>query len=122
MSQLPPPPPPPPPSGRGPGEKGPVPPPRGGGRPPMRPGQGWPRWTIWVLLAVLAGVLLLPSLLSSSGGEDITYSEFLKRVREGQVESIVYNNDTGGIDGKTRDGDDFSTTGFVPLSDADQAL
>src|SRR5688500_8679194 len=119
MSQLPPPPPPPPPSGRGPGDKGPVPPPRGRG--PARPGQGWPRWTIWVLLGVLAAVLLLPSLLSRSDAEEITYSQFMERVREGKVSEITYNNDTGEINGKTIDGTEFSTTGFLPLSDDDQA-
>jgi len=120
MSQLPPPPPPPPPSGRGQGDKGPVQPPRGRG--PARPGQGWPRWTVWILLAVLAGVLLVPSLLSSSDGEDITYSQFIERVRAGEVSKITYNNDTGAIDGELKNGESFNTTGYVPLSDADQAL
>ena len=64
MSNLPPPPPPPPPPGRSTGSRGPGP----GSTPPpperAKPGRaGLPKWTIWVLLGVLALALLSPRLL-----------------------------------------------------------
>ena len=83
MSNLPPPPPPPPPGrGRGQqrpsGDQRPTPPGggSGGGDGSRRPGS-WPRWTMWVLLGVVALALLLPSLWPSESGEKITYTEFM---------------------------------------------
>jgi cell division protease FtsH len=88
-----------------------------------RPGdQGWPRWTIWVLFAVIAGALLLPSLLSSNQGEQITYGDFLNDLRADQVQEATFNNTNGNISGTLNDGTDFSTTGPTEPSDADQTL
>src|SRR5215218_556612 len=130
MSNLPPPPPPPPP-GRGLGQQRPSgnqrPNPQGGGAPGgegggRRPGS-WPRWTMWVLLAVVALALVLPSLWPSSSGEKITYTQFMDEVRQGQVTSITVNNSSNTITGKTKDGQSFSTTGGGDrsLSEADEA-
>src|SRR3954454_15282867 len=128
MSNLPPPPPPPPP-GRGRGQQRPSgdqrPTPQGGGGPgdgARRPGS-WPRWTMWVLLAVVALALVLPSLWPSSSGEKITYTQFMDEVRQGQVTSITVNNSSNTITGKTKDGQSFSTTGGGDrsLSEADEA-
>ncbi|MET0145965.1 MAG: ATP-dependent zinc metalloprotease FtsH [Ilumatobacteraceae bacterium] len=132
MSNLPPPPPPPPP-GRGRGQQRPSgdnrPTPSGGNGNPgpdgsggRRPG-GWPRWTMWVLLGVVALALLLPSLWPSSSGEKITYTQFMDQVREGQVDSVVINNSSNTIDGTFEDGSEFTTTGGGDraLSEADEA-
>ena len=71
----PPPPPPPPPRGQG---QGP------GGR-PARSDQGWPRWSLWVLLGVLVSVAAPPRLRRRrAAATTITYSEFLDAGRAGQ--------------------------------------
>jgi len=127
MSNLPPPPPPPPP-GRGRGQQRPqrpndqrtTPPGEGGGL--RRPGS-WPRWTMWVLLGVLALALLLPSFWPDETGETVTYTDFMQRVSEGDVSSVVINNSSGSIDGTLEDGTEFTTTGGGEraLSEADEA-
>ena len=95
MSQLPPPPPST--NGRGNGDRRPGEGPGNGpgGRPTKS--SGIPKWAIWVFLGLLAGALLIPMLLSKTGGEDITYSQFRSEVQDGNVDSITVNNNTGGI-------------------------
>jgi cell division protease FtsH len=75
-----------------------------------------------VFLGLLAAALLVPTLLSGKGGEDITYSQFRSEVEQGNVDSITVNNNTGGISGQLNSGKEFHTTGQVPLPDADLAL
>ncbi len=115
MSQLPPPPPPPPPPGRGQGGQGPN---RQPGRSP-RPGPGLPRWSVWVLLGVLAAVLFLAPLLSTDSSSDLGYREFLQQVERNEIDSITINNETGRITGETTKGESFSTSGplEVPVDD-----
>ena len=116
MSNLPPPPPPPPP-GRGRGPQRPS-----GDQRPNQPGNGapgdgtkrpgsWPRWTMWVLLGVVALALILPSFWPSTSGEKLTYTQFIDQVQEGNVESVVINNDSNTITGTFENGTEFTTTG-----------
>ena len=112
MSNLPPPPPPPPPGrGRGPqrpsGDQRPNQP---GGDGARRPGS-WPRWTMWVLLGVVALALILPSFWPTDSGEKLTYTQFIDQVEEGNVESVVINNDSNTITGTFENGTEFATTG-----------
>ena len=104
MSNLPPPPPPPPP-GRG-QQPGPQPPAGGKGR----PGAGWPRWTIPVLLAVLVGTLLLNQLWPSEDGEKVSYTEFVALVAKDQVKEFTLTNGSNSISGELADGSKFTTT------------
>ncbi|MBA3288468.1 MAG: ATP-dependent metallopeptidase FtsH/Yme1/Tma family protein [Acidimicrobiia bacterium] len=127
MSDLPPPPPPPPP-GRGRGQQRPgdrPPPPPGGGEGPglRRPGS-WPRWTMWVLLGVVALALILPGLWPRSEGEKISYTDFMDQARQGNVESIVINNSSNTITGVLDDQSEFTTTGGGErgLSEADEQV
>jgi cell division protease FtsH len=101
-----------------------TPPPSGGDRPAGRFGsdKGWPRWTIWVLLAVIAAALLLPSLVGSSSGSPISYGDFLEDLRTDQVKDATFDNTNGDITGTLTDGTKFTTTGPLQPSDADQAL
>src|SRR5215204_4019238 len=126
MSNLPPPPPPPPPGrGRGPqrpsGDQRPTPP--GGGDGSRRPGS-WPRWTMWVLAGVVLLALVLPSLWPSSSGQELSYTEFMAQVREGNVDSVTINNSSGAITGTFDDGSEFRTTGGGErgLSESDEAV
>jgi cell division protease FtsH len=81
-----------------------------------------PRWSIWVLLAVVAVLLLGSQLLSTDNGRSISYSEFISDVTSGQVKQIKYNNDSGRITGELANGDRFTTTASIPLADSDVAL
>ncbi|MEM8621632.1 MAG: ATP-dependent zinc metalloprotease FtsH [Actinomycetota bacterium] len=125
MNDLPPPPPPPPPgAGRGqqrndkPSRRSDRPdrnddhlPPQGsdtdgeGGR------SGLPRWTIWILIGVLAAAFLVPSLWPSDDGESLEYSEWREQVSEGQIETANINNGSGRITGDFVNGDKYNTTG-----------
>src|ERR1700694_1102695 len=96
--QTPPPPPPPPRESRG----------TSGGRMGM---SSWPRWSIWVLLGLVAAAFLLPTLFSTSEGKDLQYSQFLDQVQADNVKSIDWNNNNGHITGEFLDGAKFVTTG-----------
>ena len=129
MSNLPPPPPPPPPGrGRGQqkpsGDKRPGPQGDGGGGDGLRRPGSWPRWTMWVLLGVVAMALLLPSLWPNESGDKVSYTQFMDSVRAGQVESVVVNNSSNTITGTMEDGTEFTTTGGGDrsLSEADEAV
>jgi cell division protease FtsH len=140
MSNLPPPPPPPPP-GRGRGSRGR---PGPGDRPsePRRSDGGgdvggsgsddgsgrgpgsWPRWTIWLLVGVLAAAFLVPSLWPSDNGEDLTYDEWRTQVIDGQIETATINTGSGSISGEFVNGDQYNTTGGGDrgVSEADEQL
>jgi cell division protease FtsH len=129
MNDLPPPPPPPPP-GRGRGQQRPddrkpkLPDLKSDGTPSGRGPGSWPRWTIWVLLAVLAGAFLVPSLWPSNEGESLEYSEWRTQVIEGNVATAEINTGSGKITGEFTNGDKYTTTGRAEtgVSDADQEL
>ena len=139
MNDLPPPPPPPPP-GRGRGQRRPDESPRshggGGGDKPKggfdadgspTTGRGpgsWPRWTIWVLVGVLAAAFLVPSLWPSDDGEQLEYSEWRTQVIEGNIATAEINTGSGRISGEFSNGDKYTTTGRgeTGVSDADEEL
>src|SRR3954469_7484352 len=102
-SQGPPPPPPPPPSPR-----------RGAGpnNRPTRIDDGWPKWSLFVLLGLLMVVLVFLSVASRGSSNNVSYSTFMNQAKAGRVKSITFNNTNGHIDGKLKDGKSFTTTGF----------
>ena len=146
MDKLPPPPPPPPP-GRGRGSKRPddnSADRRHGERTPANQNKGktknsevnadgtpssgrgpgsWPRWTIFVMLGVLAAALLVPTLLPSNSGESLEYSEWRTQVIEGKIATADINA-SGKINGTFTNDDKYTTTGGGPrgVSDADEQL
>ena len=79
---------------------------------------------MWVLLGVVALALVLPSFWPSDSGEQLTYTEFIAEVREGNVESVVISNNSNSITGELTNGEKFSTTGGGQrgVSEADEAL
>src|SRR3546814_17502760 len=95
---LPPPPPPPPRDSRGPGRS-------------FRGDQGMPKWGLWVLLGLTLMVVVLPSIIDTSSKDEISYSEFMAQVRDGDVESVKIDNTNGDITGELSSGAEFSTTG-----------
>jgi cell division protease FtsH len=99
------PPPPPPPSA---GSDGPD----GDGKSGSGLTQGWPRWTVWLLVAVVATAFLSTSFIGGETGEKIDYDAFLQEVSDGRVAKITYDNTNGNIDGERKgDNPDFTTTG-----------
>jgi cell division protease FtsH len=141
MNDLPPPPPPPPP-GRGRGSKRPdeAADRRHGERTPSNKAKGnefnadgtpssgrgpgsWPRWTIWVLVGVLAAAFIVPSLWPSDSGESLEYSEWRTQVIEGNIATADINA-SGKITGEFTNGDKYTTSGGGPrgVSEADEQL
>ncbi len=110
MAPSPPPPPPPPP---------PTPKSKGGR---VAGEQGWPRWLAWAIFAAILATLFLPSLLSSSSDEEITFNAFLQAVADGEVAEVKVNNNNGEIEGELTDGSSFSTTGPIELAATDREL
>jgi len=72
----------------------------------------WPRWSIWVLLGVVAAAFLISPLFGGSSGQEIKYSDFLAQVQNENVKSIEWNNNNGTINGQFADGTKFTTTGL----------
>ena len=86
------------------------------GRPPM------PRWAIWAIVAAVVVIAFSSQLLAPSRGEKLSYTEFLRQVRNGSVTKVTINNSTNTISGTLSDGTKFTTTGAVTMSDADETL
>jgi len=83
----------------------------------------WPRWTIWVLVGVLAAAFLVPTLWPSDSGESLEYSEWRTQVIEGNIATADIN-ESGKIKGEFSNGDEYSTSGGGPrgVSEADEQL
>jgi cell division protease FtsH len=81
-----------------------------------------PRWAVWVLIVVAAGLIAGPRLWPTSTATKVTYTEFLDLVQNGKVNSVNINNLSNTITGKMSDGSQFTTIGAASLSDADEQL
>jgi cell division protease FtsH len=84
--------------------------------------QGWPRWTIIVLLVVVVGAIALQFAASSTPSDQVNYGDFITKLSTDQVTEAKFDNANGKITGTLQDGTKFTTTGPIQLSDADQAL
>jgi len=85
--------------------------------------QGWPRWMIGVLVVFILGALLLPSLLTTSQGNDLPYGDYITKLNENAVKESTFDNTNGHIAGTLVDGDKkFQSNGPTPPSDADLTL
>ena len=84
--------------------------------------QGWPRWTIIVLLVVVVGAIALQFAASSTPSDQVNYGDFITKLSSDQVTEAKFDNANGKITGTLQDGTKFSTTGPIQLSDSDQAL
>ena len=70
---------------------------------------------LWVIIAVI-----LVSVFTNFGPRDaqqnnLSYSQFLSNVNNGQVQSVVIDNTTGKISGQSKSGENFKT--FMPIMD-----
>src|SRR5262245_17027474 len=107
---VPPPPPPPP------------PPPRGNERVPRAGRDRYPRWLWWLLAGAVIAIFVASLAAPSEQRDKIDYGAMLSRANEGRVDKIKVNNANGHITGQLTDGTKFSTTGPIPLPEADNAL
>ncbi|MEM7339376.1 MAG: ATP-dependent zinc metalloprotease FtsH [Actinomycetota bacterium] len=102
--------------------EGPAPTPnqdKGGNRIGGRADGGWPRWSVWVVVVVLVALLAAASTMGTDSSEEITYTQFIQNVEDGQVATAEYDNTTARITGTNSDGTEFRTTAPSPLPDAD---
>ncbi|MEN9802163.1 MAG: ATP-dependent protease FtsH [Actinomycetota bacterium] len=86
----------------------------GSGRPAM------PRWSPWILLAIVLLLIFGPQLLPGEDREKLGFEEFVSQVEDGKVDEVNLNNTTLTITGTFTDGSKFSTTappGFPNESD-----
>ena len=86
----------------------------GNGRPAM------PRWSPWILLAIVLLLIFGPQLLPGEDREKLGFEEFVSQVEDGKVDEVNLNNTTLTITGTFTDGSKFSTTappGFPNESD-----
>ena len=81
-----------------------------------------PKWAVWALVAVAAALIIGPRLWPTSSATQVTYTEFLDLVDNGEVQTVTINNLSNVISGELRDGSTFETTGATALSDADEQL
>lgn len=75
-----------------------------------------------MLVAVAVGLIIGPRLWPTDTATEVTYTEFLELVNEGQVDAVTINNISNVISGTLSDGSEFKTTGSTSLSDADEQL
>ncbi|MEY4131637.1 MAG: ATP-dependent zinc metalloprotease FtsH, partial [Actinomycetota bacterium] len=84
--------------------------------------QGWPRWTIAVIIAVVIGVFAVVQIATSTPSKSISYGDFITDLQGNNVKEATFDNANGKISGTLNDGTNFSTTGPIRPSDADQQL
>src|SRR4029079_12222031 len=86
--------------------------------------QGWPKWMIGVLAAVILGVLLLSFVANARSGEQVSYGEFKDKLNAepAVVKTATYDNTNGHISAELNDGSKITTTGPTPLPDQDAEL
>jgi cell division protease FtsH len=87
-----------------------------------RRSQGWPRWSIWVLVAVVLSSFLIPGLLNSETREPVEYGDLIDQVSDGTVSTLIFTNDTGKITGEYVDGTLFESKGPIELPADDLEL
>jgi cell division protease FtsH len=86
------------------------------------PGQGWPRWGTWLVLGLVLALFLVASTITTGSADKISYSQFLDRVRDKQVEEVSIDNSSHDIAGTDKDGTRFKVSGPETLPDEDLAL
>ncbi len=105
------------------GSNQPPPPPQG--RNPKLPGRsdgGWPRWSAWIVVGILVTLLAVASASNRDPAGEITYTEFLTAVGDGDIETLEFDNNTFRIEGKRTNGEVFRTTGFKEFTESERAL
>ena len=76
------------------------------------------------MVAVLVAMFVLPRFWPTEDGDELTYTEFIALVEQGDVKSVVVNNTSNRITGELDNGDSFTATGGGQrgLSESDELL
>src|SRR3954449_2876167 len=80
------------------------------------PDRNW-RWVIYVLVALLVAVIVLPQLVPGTKRNELAYGEFLNKVNAKEVKSARVNNDSGKITGQLKDGSNYNVAGPHPATE-----
>ncbi|MCP3937016.1 MAG: ATP-dependent zinc metalloprotease FtsH [Actinomycetia bacterium] len=89
--------------------------PDGGAQRSSRGDGGFPRWSLWILIGVVVATFLVPQMFEADSAEPISFSEYEQKVDDGEVASVVINNDTGEIVATLDDQDDTTVKTTGPL-------
>ena len=84
--------------------------------------EGWPRWSVWMLVALVLASVIVPGLINRDSGTAIDYSDLIDEVSDGRVNSIVVTNGTGAIKAEAMDDVTYSSKGPVELPETDLKL
>ena len=57
--------------------------------PSERRREGWPRWSVWMLVALVLASVVIPGLINRDSGTAIDYSDLIDEVSDGKINSIV---------------------------------
>ena len=79
------------------------------------------RLAVWLLIGAVVAVFAATTLLPRESGGEISYAEFLELVHGKEIATGEYNNTNGSIKVTDIAGDNFRSSGPMPLPDADIA-
>ena len=96
--------------------------PKQGSGPPRPGSQRRSRLIVWLMIGAVIAIFVATTALPDSSGNEIPYPDFLDRVSAGGISGGEYNNNNGRIKATAIDGTEYSSTGPLPLPDADVAL
>ncbi len=58
---------------------------------------GFPRWSLWILIVLVAATFIVPQLVDSESADEVSYDRYLVALNEGRVDSVVISNRDGEI-------------------------
>ena len=91
--------------------------PTGGKRSMPGMDQGLPRWSLWLIVVVIVGLLIASVNLDSGKSDTVPWDKFVGDVQSGNVEKIVWDNTTSEISGTLNGGTKFTTVGPPNVTD-----
>ncbi|MEA3078089.1 MAG: cell division protease FtsH [Actinomycetota bacterium] len=96
-------------------------------QPPKLPGnpvggeQSW-RWVLAVLGVLIVLALVLSPFFGSKPSDQLTYTDLIAKINEGQVKTAQVDNTTGRISGELADGKRYVVNGPMPFDTEDKKL
>ena len=85
----------------------------------MGPEQNW-RWAVILVFGLIVVALLLSDMGTAEKRAELNFNQVMAEVDKGSVTEADFNNDTGRLSGKLKDGRTFEVTGPHPLLQGDR--